>query len=275
MVSAVPARRPASPRLRWGAALALVLLLFAAFWFRSSLSDVFGRQYEYEEDLTIDLDGSATLTVNASIAALVALRGLDLDPQAESVDRDRVRRLFESSVARVTSVPRPWSRRGRRFVQINLEIDDIRRLHDARPLSWSRYELVAGNGEHVFRQTVGPSALKPGSLKNFGWDGTEIVAFRVHLPSRIVEHNARDLETDVPTGIHRGNILAWEQHLSDRLDGRPLTLQVRLESQSILYRTLWLFAGAFAAAVLTLAALIYWTMRKGRKAGAAGDYGSG
>ena len=99
-----------------------------------------------------------------------------------------------------------------------------------------------------------PSALKPGTLKNVGWDGSEIVAFRLHLPSRILEHNARDLETNEPTGIHRGNILAWEQHLADRLDGRPVTIEVRMDSQSILYRTLLLFAGAFAAAVLTLVA---------------------
>jgi hypothetical protein len=64
--------------------------------------------------------------------------------------------------------------------------------------------------------------------------------------------------------VYRGNILAWEQHLADRLDGRPVQIEVRLESESILHRTLWLFAGAFAAAVLTLAALIWWTMRRGR-----------
>jgi hypothetical protein len=64
--------------------------------------------------------------------------------------------------------------------------------------------------------------------------------------------------------VGRGNILAWEQHLSDRLDGQPITIAVRMESQSILYLTLWLFAGAFTAAVLTLIALIWWTMRRGR-----------
>ncbi|MGH9370942.1 MAG: hypothetical protein ACRD15_05370, partial [Vicinamibacterales bacterium] len=96
-------------------------------------------------------------------------------------------------------------------------------------------------------------------------DGSEIVAFRLHLPSRIVEHNARDLERDEPSSILRGNILAWEQHLSDRLDGRPVRIEVRMESQSILYRTLWLFAGAFAAALLTLAGLILWAVSRGRK----------
>ncbi len=37
-----------------------------------------------------------------------------------------------------------------------------------------------------------------------------------------------------------------------------------MESQSILYRTLWLFGGAFLAAVIVLASLIWWTMRRGR-----------
>jgi hypothetical protein len=36
-----------------------------------------------------------------------------------------------------------------------------------------------------------------------------------------------------------------------------------MESQSILYRTLWLFAGAFTAALLTIAGLIWWTIRRG------------
>jgi hypothetical protein len=167
-------------------------------------------------------------------------------------------------VARVLSVPRPWRRRGRPFVQINLEIDDIRRLSQAAPFAWSRYELTPGNGEHLFRQTVGPSALKPGSLKNFGWDGRELVAFRVHFPSRIVDHNARDVETDEPTGVHRGNILHWEQHLADRLEGREVKAEVRMESRSILYLTLWLFTGAFLAAVLTLVGFIWLILRRGK-----------
>ena len=262
MVSSAPAPRAGRSRVRW--ALAAVLLLAAiAFWARSGT--LFGKQYEYEEDLTISLDGSATLTINSSVAALVALRGLPLEAPTGTVDRDRVRAAFESPVATVVSVPRPWTRSGRAFVQINLDIPDIRRLHELAPLSWSRYQLTVQGARATFRQTVGASALRAGTLKNFGWDGREIVAFRLHLPSRIVHHNARDLETNEPTGVSRGNILAWEQHLADRLDGVPIAIEVRMESRSILYRTLWLFGGAFAAAVLTLAALIWWTVRKGKQ----------
>jgi hypothetical protein len=261
MVSEAPAPRRWASRAKWG--IALGLLAIAAFLLLSRGGNVFGKQYEYEEDLTLSLDGSATLTINSSIAALVALRGLDLDPASSTVDRDRVRALYESSAAEVIRIPRPWRRAGRQFVQVNLRIPDIRRLHDLAPLSWSRYELTQQGNEHTFRQSVGASAMRAGTLKNYGWTGDEIVAFRVHLPSRILEHNARDLETDVPTGISRGNILAWEQHLADRLDGKPVRASVRMESQSILFRTLWLFAAAFGAALLALAALVWWFMRRG------------
>jgi hypothetical protein len=102
-------------------------------------------------------------------------------------------------------------------------------------------------------------------LQNVGWTGGELVAFRLHLPSRVVYHNARDLETNETSSIARGNILSWEQHLTYRLDGRPISIEVKMDRQSILHRTLWLFAGAFAAAVLLIVVLIWLTMRKGAK----------
>ena len=30
------------------------------------------------------------------------------------------------------------------------------------------------------------SAMRPGTLQNVGWSGGELVAFRLHLPSKIV-----------------------------------------------------------------------------------------
>jgi hypothetical protein len=250
-------------RPRGGHAALLTILLTALFLGASCAGDgLFGKRYEYEEDLTLALDGSATLTINASIPALMALRGLTIDTSGR-VDRDEIRALYESPVADVRRVSRPWRRSGRTYVQIRLSTPDIRRLSEAAPFSWSRYELTRNGDETIYRQTVGASAFKPGTLKNVGWEGSEVVAFRLHLPSRILEHNSRSLETDEPTSVQRGNIVAWEQHLSDRLDGKPITISVRMSSQSILHRTLWLFAGAFAAAVLVLVALIWWAMRRG------------
>jgi hypothetical protein len=241
------------------AALLLALAVLAG-----CKTGLFGRQYEYEEDLTIGLDGSATLVVNASLPALAALRGIDLDlkPSAR-VDRDRIRAAYESPVTAVQRISSPWFRDGRQFVQIRLRVSDIRKLSEAAPFSWSRYRLDPEDGHYVYRQTVGASALRPGTLKNYGWNGTEVVAFRLHLPSKILWHNTRDLDTNEPKDPARGNILAWEQHLADRLDGTPLEFKVVMDSQSILYRTLWLFAAAFLSAVAVLAGLIWWTMRKG------------
>jgi hypothetical protein len=227
---------------------------------------LFGRQYEYEEDLYLNLDGSGTLIVNTSIPALVALRGVDLNPDpARRVDRNRVRAWFTSPAAEVTRVSREWRRAGRRFVQVRLDVPDVRRLSEAAPFSWSTYQLSQQDGLHVYKQHVGPSAFRPGTLQNVGWSGKELVAFRLHLPSRIEWHNARDIETNEPREHERGNILRWEQALADRLDGVPIDVEVRMQSQSILYRTLWLFAGAFLAAVALLALLVWLMIRKGAK----------
>jgi hypothetical protein len=139
----------------------------------------------------------------------------------------------------------------------------VRRLHEAPPFAWSTYTLEEKEGVHVFTQNVSMSALKPGSLKNYGWNGSEIVAFRHHIPSKIVFHNSRSLEDNQPLPPARGNILAWEQHLADRLDGRPVSIEVKMESKSILYRTLWLFGGAFLSAVILIVLSVWWFMRKG------------
>jgi hypothetical protein len=225
------------------------------------------HQYEYDERLDLSLDGSAIVDVNTSIPALVALRGasLDTDPEAR-LDRQAVRRLFEgpgSAVRQLSS----FRRHGRRFVHVQIEVNDIQQLAGIAPFSWSRYQLERQEHAYRFLQFVGPSAGKLAG--NVGWRGDELVAFRVHLPSRVQFHNS-------PEDIERGNILVWEQALTDRLAGAPLPtrgvaagvakpLEARIDTQSILYRTLWLFGGTFAAALTLLAIIVWWIGRKGRR----------
>lgn len=253
---------------------ALLAVVFAAALTRcggGGAAAIFGAQYEYEEDLTLSLDGSATMVVNASIPALVVLRGLPLAIDSSAVDRDRVREAYTSAYAQVTRVS-TWRRAKRQFVGVTLRVPDIRMLSKAAPFSWSAYDLHQENGLTIFKQTLGASAFKPGTMPSVGWTGSEIVAFRLHLPSRIEYQNSRTLDADRPRGASRGNILTWEQHLADRLDNRPIAwesgvpgvMAVRMDSQSILYRTLWLFGLAFLAAVAVLALLIWLTMRRGR-----------
>ena len=212
------------------------------------------RQYEYEEELYVSLDGTATVYVNTSVAALDALRGATLSTSpAARVNRDLVRAFYSSPNTHVTWV-RESRRQGRRFVHVRLDADDITRLSSAAPFAWSSYTFRRDGDEFVYRQTLGPSADRP--VGGVGWTGRELVAFRLHLPSRITFHNTG-------TDVRRGNILVWEQPLSDRLHGAPLTLDARMQTQSILYHTLWLFGATFVAVVIAFVGVIGWVLRRG------------
>lgn len=224
-----------------------------------------GRQYEYEEQLYLNPDGSAAVVLNASVPALIALRGLDLDPAPRArIDRGEVREMVSEPGLEITRVSRPWRRDGRQFIQIRAEIDDVGALGRMKLFQWSTYALTTTpEGAREYRQLVGAPAATP--PPNAGWSGSELVAFKLHLPSRILSHNVRLLDTNEPGSYERGNILTWEQRLSDRLAGTPIDMQVSMESGSILYRTLWLFALSFGAAMALLAAIIWMVIRRARR----------
>jgi hypothetical protein len=217
-------------------------------------SGVLSREYEYEEEVFLALDRSATVNVNASVAALVALRGLDLpvDPSAR-LDLQKVRAFYETPVTRVASVTS--SRRdGRRYVHLRIDVTDIRRLREALPFSWSFYMFVTTERDGVtdisFDQAL--QEFEAVDVGDVGWTGSELVALRVHVPSRIIFHNS-------PSGrIERGNILVWEQPLADRLKQVRLEARITMEPESILNRTLSLFVAMMAAVAVTFAAAIWF-----------------
>jgi len=240
-----------------GTRRSLGLLLACAVIMAGCSGRLLQPQYEYEEELSLDLDGSATLSVNASAAALVALRGVDLpvDPD-DRLDRLRVRALFEQPGAENVRVS--LSRRdGRRFVHVRLDVEDVEQLARIAPLSWSTYHLARGSDAIEYRQVVGAPART--AVGDVGWDGTELVAFRMHIPSEIFFNNSGH-------EIQRGNILEWEQPLAARLDGEPIEVEVHMATESILYTTLLLFGSTVAAAGATFAVVIWWLARRGREA---------
>jgi len=210
------------------------------------------RPYEYEEDVYLSLEGSATLYVNPSIAALNALRGTAFVDAAGRVDREPIRQYYSSAHTRVARV-QTSRRSGRSFVHVRLEIDDVNRLSDAAPFAWSAYRFRRNDDLYVFTQAVGPSANS--TIAGNSATGREIVAFRLHLPSKITWH-------DNGAEVRRGNILAWEQPLSDRLRSVPLAMEARMETQSILYRTLYLFGATFIAVAAAFVVLIWWIVRR-------------
>jgi hypothetical protein len=231
--------------------LALLVGLAAA-----CTANPFSRRYEYEEDIYLRLDGSATVYVNASVPALVALRGADLplDPRAR-LDRQDVRAFYDTAVSRVASVSS--SRRdGRRYVHLRVDVDDIRRLSAAPPFAWSTYRLDNMNGVVEYTQVVGASAGTNGG-DAAGWSGSEIVAFRLHLPSRVSFHNSPSRE------VLRGNIIAWEQPLAERREGVPVEVRVTMEGESILSRTLTLFGAMMVLVALAFAGFIWFIRSRG------------
>ncbi|HUP40788.1 MAG TPA: hypothetical protein VM115_11755 [Vicinamibacterales bacterium] len=243
-----------------GSASARICLLLVALLAAGCSRGELFRQYEYEEEIYLSLDGSATVYVNSSVAALDALRGASFDASSNAtISREDVGTWFTTPVTTVTRRPNLSRRSGRRFLHVRLDVDDITRLSDAAPFAWSSYSFTRDGELFVYRQTVGPSAAKP--VTEVGWKGTETVAFRLHLPSDIVYSNAR------PEDHKRGNILVWEQSLADRLRGEPLAFDVRIASQSILSRTLLLFGATFVAVAITFALVVWWVVRRGRERG--------
>jgi hypothetical protein len=244
------------------------------------------REYEYEEEMYLSLDGAATIYVNSSIAALNALRGTMFDARPTArVDTQAIRSYYTTPVTRVVRVT--TSRRsGRRYVHVRIEVDDVRRLGEAAPFAWSSYQLHQQGELVVFKQqvrtvrtpmpelklgptssgatssgdpvaeVVDPDAAVVGPVFR---PGDAIVAFRIHIPSVVNYHNAG------PANLRRGNIVVWEQTLAERLKGTPLELEVRMEPRSILYRTLLLFGAMIAGVAVLFAAVIFWVVRRGRK----------
>src|SRR3954464_12453977 len=80
------------------------------------------RQSEYEEDVYLSLDGSATVYVNGSLAALDALRGAPFEaaPTAR-FNRDQVYAFFTTPVTHVVSVSNS-RRSNRRFAHVRLDV---------------------------------------------------------------------------------------------------------------------------------------------------------
>ena len=85
-----------------------------------------------------------------------------------------------------------------------------------------------------------------------------MVAFRLHLPSKIRYHNT------TPDNPKRGNIVVWEQRArrsAARQAAAPSTR--RMDPESILYWTLQLFGATFAAVAVTFGVVIWWILRRG------------
>jgi hypothetical protein len=225
-------------------------LVVLSMLYSLACANAIARKYEYEEEVFLSLDGSATVYVNASVPALVALRGvrLPLDPKAR-LDRVVVRDLYSSPVTTVESVTTS-RREGRRYVHLRLDVPDIRRLVEAAPFAWSAYRyLEKGDRFELGQQMQASAGVEVGDV---GWQGDELIAVRIHLPSVVDFHNSPSRR------VERGNIIVWEQLLTDRIKGVPLEIAARMEKESILFRTLALFGGMAVLVAITFVGVIWF-----------------
>ena len=96
-----------------------------------------------------------------------------------------MRKFYESNG--VTLAQMSTSRRdGRRFIHLRLKVADVRNC--TRPaFAWETFGLLEDGDEDVQADRRPPTGRDVG---NVGWNGSELVAFRLHLPARIRYHNA-------------------------------------------------------------------------------------
>ena len=118
--------------------------------------------------------------------ALVALRGIELDTRPTArLDRAGPAAVLSGNGVNVTRISSS-RRHGRRFVHLRIDIDDVRKLQRVEGVLVGDGPSLRQQGDQ-YRLSVSTS-VPPGGRRdvgNVGWDGGEIVAFRLHLPARI------------------------------------------------------------------------------------------
>jgi len=210
-------------------------------------------RYEFDHELWLRVDGSGTVAVSGRPELWTAFKGLaaENDRAAEQAARER----FERSGLRVRRT-RVSRREGRSYMLVTADFDDVNRLSGSPAFPDLRIALQR-HGERLeldgaWRRPAGTPDVSQGERQG-------LVAVRFHLPSKVYSHRS------AVGGVERGNIVGWREDLAQALDGRPLEFGARLDSRSILWSTVGLFAAAIALALALLAAAVILVVRAGRK----------
>jgi hypothetical protein len=185
-------------------------------------------------------------------ALFLAFKGL-VTPADEAASREAVRQLFERAGLRVRRVTLTH-REGRAYLFVSADFADINKLTGSPAFPDLRIALSRA-GDNL---RLDGGWVRPGPpLEVQERDG--LMAVRFHLPSKIYEHKSA---TD---GVERGNIVCWRQDVAAALRGERLEFGAVMDSRSILFSTVTLFAGAMALATLILGGGLYLVARHGRK----------
>jgi hypothetical protein len=225
--------------------LALILLLAAGS--RGCL------RYEFDHEFWLKVDGSGRVQVTGRPGLWATFKHLGV-AEPEAVAR-AAREAFERSGLRVERV-RVVRRAGRSYVFLAAAFRDVNLLGGTPAFPDLRVALRP-EGERLRLQ--GSWARPPGSPPPPSHDEEGLVAVRFHLPSRVQTHE------NAAQGIERGNILSWRAETPAAAAGHGLSFGATLDSRSILWTTVALFAGAIVAALLLLGGTLWAVARRGRR----------
>ncbi|MGH9319219.1 MAG: hypothetical protein ACRD3V_04935 [Vicinamibacteria bacterium] len=198
--------------------------------------------YEYEEEVFLEVDGSGSIRMSGSQAAVQAVH--DVEPSGA---------LLEGAGVEVLSV-RETEREGRTFLHVQGRFASFRDLCRA-PAFRGRRCLLEKSEDELRLELEVPS---PPFEALDGVDSQGVLALRYHFPSTIRFHNS-------PGGIERGNILSWRRPIREHFGGKPLSIEALFDRRTILEASLRILALAIGVVVASVATALWVMVRKGRR----------
>ncbi len=206
--------------------------------------------YEYEEEVFLEVDGSGEIRVSGSAAAIEALHELG---EAGAASPTNLAALFDGEGVEIVSALET-ERERRKFVHVEARFRDWEKLCRTPAFRGRACRLASREGSLALALSLpSPRQAAPEDL-----DPLAILALRYHFPSTIQYHNS-------PSGIERGNILAWKRTFREHFAGRPLDVEVRFDRRTILQTTVSVVGLSLALVLGAIATALVLMVRKGRR----------
>ena len=210
--------------------------------------------YEYEHEFWLKVDGSGSVYVTGRPELWRAFKGLQARGDDADVLRKAARDLFEGAGLRVRKVT-ITHRRGRPYLFLSANFDDVNALAGTPAFPDLQIALRPRDGRLRLEGRWSRPPAQPGPpVDAFG-----VMAVRFHLPSKVYGHD------NAAGGVERGNIVGWKQEVARALAGDALAFGADIDSRSILWSTVGLFAAAIVTGLGIIAVALFVVFRRGRK----------
>jgi hypothetical protein len=212
--------------------------------------------YEYEHEFWLKVDGSGSVYVTGRPELWRAFKGLESRGDDSDALRQAARDLFERAGLRVRKVT-ITHRRGRAYLFVSASFDDVNALSGTQAFPDLQIALRRQEDGHLRLQGRWSRPPLPPAppVDAFG-----PMAVRFHLPSKVYGHD------NAAGGVERGNIVGWRQDVARALAGDALAFGATIDSRSILWSTVGLFAAAIVTGFGIIAVALFVFLRRGRRA---------